>query len=583
MIHIGLIPGAKEPKLTVNSFLNPLVDELKELWSGVAFKCPNLPLKTVYIRAALTCCSSDIPATRKLCGFVGHGATHGCSKCNKEFLSLSNTGNRRNKKLDYSGFNTNSWPSRSLSQHQVQAHNHSVANDRKKQKDIEREFGIRYSILLELPYWNPIRYSTVDPMHNLFLGTAKHVMNVWLEKDCITKQQLKHIEHTVSKITTPRNVGRLPLKIASGFAGFTADQWRNWIIVFSPVALKNILDPDHLRCWLLFVRACFVLCNRIITSQAIEEMHCYLVQFCKHFEELYGVSACTPNMHLHLHLKDCIKDYGPAHSFWCYGFERFNGILGRYHTNHQSIEVQIMRKFLSEAQVKSLHPPVEAVDLFDISLDDKDMVGHPHKCTDIDIWKLQNLSSCPNSQSDYSIESEIISLLPPKFQGVLHAYEKDRINTVYNYLYPGINITYFSQFYQCAKKCIMADEIFSVSSVVTAFWPVESFTTELQYDLQVGQIQKFIKHTIKMMKNNTVVERTHVFCVLEWYIKHNNAGHYGSSAIVCRPITYAANSCQYMPIQRILHTCAHGKLDETFISSIEQIMVAIPIRLKYSF
>ena len=78
------------------------------------------------------------------------------------------------------------------------------------------------------------------------------------------------------------------------------------------------------------------------------------------------------------------------------------------------------------------------------------MVGRPHKCTDIDIWKLQNLASCLNSQSDYSIQSEIISLLPPKFQGVLHAYEKDRINTVYNYLYPGINITYFSQlFYQC--------------------------------------------------------------------------------------------------------------------------------------
>ena len=31
----------------------------------------------------------------------------------------------------------------------------------------------------------------------------------------------------------------------------------------------------------------------------------------------YGDRACTPNMHLYLHLKQCIIDYGPVYSFWC--------------------------------------------------------------------------------------------------------------------------------------------------------------------------------------------------------------------------------------------------------------------------
>ena len=215
-----------------------------------------------------------------------------------------------------------------------------------QQKHVESEFGVRYSILLELLYWNPIRFSAIDPMHNMLLGTAKHVMNVWVDKNCITKRHFKVIESIVSKISTPRNVGRLPLKIGSGFAGFTADQWKNWVTVFSPIALKEILNSDELRCWLLFVRACFLICNRIINTQAINEIHCYLTHFCKQFEELYGEDACTPNMHLHLHLKECLKDYGPAHSFWCYSFERYNGILGRYHTNSHRIEVQLMRKFL---------------------------------------------------------------------------------------------------------------------------------------------------------------------------------------------------------------------------------------------
>lgn len=205
------------------------------------FDCPYHPLKKVCVRAALTCCSSDIPATRKLCGFVGHSAKLGCSKCNKEFASLSTDSSRTNKR-DYSGFNSTSWPSRNLLAHQTQASDHLNADNRQQQqKNVETERGVRYSILLELPYWNPIRFSVVDPMHNLFLGTAKHVMKVWINKNCITKQHFKEIECIVSKISTPRNVGRLPLKIASGFSGFTADQWKNWITVFSPVALKHIL------------------------------------------------------------------------------------------------------------------------------------------------------------------------------------------------------------------------------------------------------------------------------------------------------------------------------------------------------
>ena len=39
-------------------------------------------------------------------------------------------------------------------------------------------------------------------------------------------------------------------------------------------------------------------------------------------------------MHLHLHLKECMLDYGPVYSFWCFSFERFNGILGKFNNNH---------------------------------------------------------------------------------------------------------------------------------------------------------------------------------------------------------------------------------------------------------
>lgn len=37
------------------------------------------------IRLALTCVACDIPASRKVCGFLGHRAKLGCNKCYKAF------------------------------------------------------------------------------------------------------------------------------------------------------------------------------------------------------------------------------------------------------------------------------------------------------------------------------------------------------------------------------------------------------------------------------------------------------------------------------------------------------------------
>ena len=60
---------------------------------------------------------------------------------------------------------------------------------------------------------------------------------------------------------------------------------------------------------------------------------------------------------MHSHLLECIVDYGPLHGFWCFAFERFNGILGSMPNNNRSVEVQLMKRFLQENQV--LTPPCD--------------------------------------------------------------------------------------------------------------------------------------------------------------------------------------------------------------------------------
>ena len=112
-------------------------------------------------------------------------------------------------------------------------------------------------------------------------------------------------------------MGRIPHKIASSFSSFTADQWKTWTNVFSLFALHGIIRDNHLECWRTFARACHVLTAPMISMEDLEEGHKLLMAFCTKFEEIYGSNKVTPNMHLHTHIVDCIKDYGPVYSSGC--------------------------------------------------------------------------------------------------------------------------------------------------------------------------------------------------------------------------------------------------------------------------
>ena len=71
------------------------------------------------------------------------------------------------------------------------------------------------------------------------------------------------------------------------------------------------------------------------------------VWFCRQFEDLYGAERCTPNMHMACHLKDCMLDYSVLSAFWCFPFERMNGILEGMKKSWVSPEKQMFSKFIN--------------------------------------------------------------------------------------------------------------------------------------------------------------------------------------------------------------------------------------------
>ncbi len=104
VILVGITPGPSEPT-NLNGFLAPLVSELDELWKGLLFNVAGSTKKTTTVRCALLCATCDLPAGRKLCGFLSYNAHQGCSRCMKSFTS------------GYGGFDREKWKKRSRASH----------------------------------------------------------------------------------------------------------------------------------------------------------------------------------------------------------------------------------------------------------------------------------------------------------------------------------------------------------------------------------------------------------------------------------------------------------------------------------
>ena len=209
LILVGIIPGPSEPPLNLNSYMEPLVEELLQLWD-CGIKVSSGDVSDIVVKAALLCVSCDTPAVRKVCGFLGHSARRGCSKCTREF-ECSHFG----EKPCYAGFEE--CPLRNEETHRLHAQEALDESTATGRAEVERAYGDRYTVLMQLPYFDCVRCHTIDPMHNLFLGTARHmVKDVWLSESAgcrISKSNLLEMQKRVDSCQIPSSMGHIPNKI----------------------------------------------------------------------------------------------------------------------------------------------------------------------------------------------------------------------------------------------------------------------------------------------------------------------------------------------------------------------------------
>lgn len=583
-ILVGVMPGPKEPSLSINSYLLPLIQELNKLYcEGLSVLTPQNTHVTV--RVALSCISCDIPASRKVCGYLSHNARFGCNKCFKEFL-VSASGSS-----DFSGYDKTKWKSRTGAQHRADCLKLESEVTKTGLRAAESRLGVRYSALLQLSYYDPVQFVALDLMHNLFLGTGKHMFSVWIELGLLSKSDLSSIEKVSKTFVVPRNVGRLPLNIGSNYSGFKAAQWSTWITIYSPVVLKQVLPDPHYNYWLLFVRACVILTQRIIKVSDVNTADKLLENFCKQVQQECGAKYCTPNMHLHLHLKDTLLNFGPAHSTWCFSFERYNGILGSISTNSKSIESQFLNRFVRAQLVQSKLSMVDDPELLNLI---PKATEAPIQLTpfnsDSELLHLLQLSRGNlNLAHDYSCR--YTNLLEPCNEFIFTEEEIFHLTSLYQQLNPDSCIEYVSPFYVRSGRISFRGDIIGStlnnrsaqsSSAIAAYWPVRGscITNFDQSRASIGRVMYYFNHSVTLHHNNNETSNVvqYTLAYVRWMDYHHQNSLYGISATVCANSYKEASLCCFIPVLRIFAKCANCIVT----LRDEDVFVACPIPLKLS-
>jgi len=169
MFLAGIIPGPRKPSLSdVNHSIQLLVDVLLEFFCpGVWYSRTAKHSHGHRVWAILVPVVADMLAAQQVGGFASSTATFFCTLCNLNIQDIEN-------------IDRHTWPKRNVKEHGQFARQWRDAQTTKEQETLFKEHGLRWSPLLDLPYWNPILFTAIEPMHVFDAGLFQtHCRQVW--------------------------------------------------------------------------------------------------------------------------------------------------------------------------------------------------------------------------------------------------------------------------------------------------------------------------------------------------------------------------------------------------------------------
>lgn len=257
---------------SMDSYVFELAKMLTELVTNgldVPFPTPQNPNAKKHIHVRLGHICADTPAAAKLCGFLAHNAIRFCHCCNAKAISIAhlfpNTkplipGKAEPITLDYL-------------KRSAAAYKGAASYDAAEK--LASSSGFRWAPLQDIPHFNVIERTVIEPMHALFLNSAKLVADLFCSffKPSDIDSAIRECAHHL-----PAGFPTFPVHFSKHIKSMTAFEMMIWTCfladpVFTklsvqydsnPEGSKDYLGEQSLLVFALFMAAFFVTINELL-------------------------------------------------------------------------------------------------------------------------------------------------------------------------------------------------------------------------------------------------------------------------------------------------------------------------------
>ncbi|XP_020245186.1 uncharacterized protein LOC109823313 [Asparagus officinalis] len=389
-----LIPGPQSPGNNIDIYLQPLIDELKELWE-VGLLTYDASIKQSFkLRVALLWIVSDFPEYAMLSGWITKGRL-ACPYCNyntcSEYLKYSKKmcyiGHRRFLKDDHPWrFNKRSFNGDiELGREPISLSGTKIIDEL---SDFVNEFGKKQkkkanrncpwkkrSVFFDLPYWEHNRCRHMLDLMHIEKNVCDNIVGTLLDIPGKTKDHVK-ARFDLQKMGIRRDLH--PVQSADGrrvtFAkacfSMTSQEKEMFCKVLADAKVPHGCASNISRCVnmrekkisglrrslsrsvaipLIRLGAFFKgLCSKVLKPVELKSLQSEIVEILCQLEKIFPPSFFDIMVHLPVHLVQQILDCGPVNYFWMYPTERYLCRLKSYVRNRSAPEGSIAEGYLAE-------------------------------------------------------------------------------------------------------------------------------------------------------------------------------------------------------------------------------------------
>lgn len=334
-------------KPDMDLFLKTFVEDLQTLQNvGVIRKVGEQEYR---IKAHLVLCTVDSVARPTLQNLNQFNGQFGCPFCLHE-------GERIGVGNGYSRVYTGASPhtKRTLQQH--------FRDCRQALTDGMAVNGVKGpSILSHILTFSIVESFSTDYLHNVLLGVVKTFTESWFTSSggeeqnpwyIGTPKKIKHFDAKLLNIKPPCEITRTPRSITER-KNYKASEWKSFLLYYSFPTLKEVSFSDtYLRHWCLLIFSIYIFLKPKPTVREMTTAGISLKKFVEDIDKLYGKDMYKYNVHLLLHIPECVKNFGPLWAHSTFSYEHYNGVLKNMFKNSRGIPQQISKQFLRHKEME---------------------------------------------------------------------------------------------------------------------------------------------------------------------------------------------------------------------------------------